>query len=158
MGEFKPITTQEEFDAAIAERLKRERKTIEDKYKDYETLESENQSLKKQLSETQEVLEKNKTDSESFTKQIEELTGKISGYELKDLKTAVALKHGIPYELASRLVGTDEESLTNDAKSLSQMITQTEPIAPLKSVEPQQISGQDSAYMQLVDNLNLEGE
>lgn len=155
MGEFKPITTQEEFDAAIAERLKRERKTIEDKH---QAALSENESLKKQLSETQEVLEKNKTDSESFTKQIEELTGKISGYELKDLKTTVALKHGIPYELASRLVGTDEESLTNDAKSLSQMISQTEPIAPLKSVEPQQTSGQDSAYMHLVDNLNLEGE
>ena len=157
MGEFKPITTQEEFDAAIAERLRRDRKTIEDKYRDYDNLKNENKSLQEKLSQAQEVIEQNKTVSESFTKQIEDLTGKISGYELKDLKTTVALKHGIPYELANRLVGTDEESLINDAKSLSEMMFQNKPVAPLKSSETQ-VSTEDSAYMRLVDNLNLEGE
>ena len=36
--EFKVINTQEEFDAAIAERLKRQKESIESKYSDYDSL------------------------------------------------------------------------------------------------------------------------
>ena len=38
MAEFVPITTQEAFDAAIGERLKRERESIAKKYGDYDDL------------------------------------------------------------------------------------------------------------------------
>ena len=39
--EFKPITTQEEFDAAIKTRLARERATVEKQYVDYEDLKAQ---------------------------------------------------------------------------------------------------------------------
>ena len=35
MAEFTPITTQEEFDKAIGDRLKRERETVKKEYADY---------------------------------------------------------------------------------------------------------------------------
>ena len=38
MGDFTPITTQAEFDAAIGERLKRERESFGKKYGDYDEL------------------------------------------------------------------------------------------------------------------------
>lgn len=45
MSEFKPITTQEEFDAAIKERLSREKA----KYADYDQLKSLVEDLKKKM-------------------------------------------------------------------------------------------------------------
>ena len=41
MPEFKPITTQEEFDNAIKDRLERERRTAVAPFADYETIKNE---------------------------------------------------------------------------------------------------------------------
>ncbi|MEG1873329.1 MAG: hypothetical protein RR194_04715, partial [Ruthenibacterium sp.] len=38
MAEFTPITTQEQFDAAIGERIKRERETIAKKYEGFDDM------------------------------------------------------------------------------------------------------------------------
>lgn len=157
MGEFKPITTQEEFNSAIAERLSRQKESILKDYSDYDDLKKENESLKHELSDTKSVLEKNKLNSDEFNSRIEELQGKINSYELKNLKTDIALKKGIPYELAGRLVGDTEEDLMEDAKNLSNMLVRNEPVAPLASVEPI-IDDEDSAYRNLVRNLDLQGE
>ena len=35
MSEFKPIETQEQFDAAVSDRIKRERETLSRKYENY---------------------------------------------------------------------------------------------------------------------------
>lgn len=157
MGEFKPITTQEELNEVLKDRLNRQKESIESKYANYDELVEENKSLKEQLSDTQNILEKNKADSDSFNSQIEELKGKLNSYELKSLKTDIALKNGIPYELASRLVGETEDDLLNDAKNLSSMLTKNEPVQPLKSVETE-MNKEDSAYAKLINNLDLQGE
>jgi hypothetical protein len=73
------------------------------------------------------------------------------------MKTKIALQYGIPFDLAGRLVGEDEESLTKDAENLASLVKQREPIAPLKNVEPQ-VGEKDVAYKSLLENLNLEGE
>ena len=49
MAEFTPINTQEEFDAAIGARLKRERDTITAKYADYDDLKGKVASLETQV-------------------------------------------------------------------------------------------------------------
>lgn len=71
MGEFKPITTQEEFNSAIAERLNRQKESILKDYSDYDDLKKENESLKHELSDTKSVLEKNKLNSDEFNSRIE---------------------------------------------------------------------------------------
>lgn len=155
MAEFKAITTQEEFNAAITDRLQRQKETIEEKYKDYDDILAENANLKKELADNKSALEKSTTDMSGLTSQIEELTGKVNGYELEKMKTTIALQNGIPYGLASRLVGTTEDEIEKDAKSLTSMISQKQP-APLKSTEPSEIK--DSGYKSMLNNLNLEGE
>ncbi|WP_368346671.1 capsid assembly scaffolding protein Gp46 family protein [Peptostreptococcus anaerobius] len=156
MAEFKAITTQEEFDAAISDRLQRQKETIEAKYKDYDQVLAENTTLKQELAENKTALEKTNTDMGGLTSQIEELTGKVNGYELEKMKTTIALQNGIPFSLASRLVGTTEDEILQDAKSLASMVSQTQPMAPLKSTEP--VDNNESGYKSLLGNLNLEGE
>ena len=73
------------------------------------------------------------------------------------MRTKIALQYGIPYDLAGRLVGEDEASMTTDAKKLAELIGSKVPPAPLKSTEPK-IDGQDGAYKSLLENLKLEGE
>jgi septal ring factor EnvC (AmiA/AmiB activator) len=155
--EFKAITTQEEFDKAIQERLKREKETIEKKYADYEDIKNNNKKLEKKIGELTETLKTSGATNEGYDKTIKELNAKIAGYETANLKTRIALQNGLPYDLASRLVGEDEESITADAKKLAEFIGQKEPIAPLKNIEPP-IDGKDGAYKSLLENLNLEGE
>lgn len=152
--EFKVINTQEEFDAAIAERLKRQKESIESKYSDYDSLREENLNLKTQLGEVNHALESSKKEVEGFNDQLNELTGKVSQYEMAQMKTTIALKNGIPYDLADRLNGTDEAALTEDAKRLASFIGQSTPIAPLKSTEPV-VSSEDDAYKNLLDSLKI---
>ena len=114
MSEFKPITTQEEFDAAIKERLSREKA----KYADYDQLKSLVEDLKKENVDLKSTIEANRQSKADADKQLEEMQNQISNYETASLRTRVALQHGLPYDLADRLQGTDEESLTADAERL----------------------------------------
>lgn len=155
MAEFKVISTQEEFDAAIADRLQRQKETIEAKYEDYEQLVNENKSLKHELADSKSALEKTNADVSSLNTQLEALTGKVSDYEIEKLKTTIALQNGIPYSLASRLIGTTEDEILKDAKSFASMVSQTTQVAPLRDPES---SLKDNGYRSLLENLNLEGE
>lgn len=156
--EFKPITTQEEFDKAIQERLNRQKETIEKQYADYAEIKARNQELETEVGTLKAALAESNEKAGKYDKDISELNAKIAGYETANMRTKIALQHGIPYELASRLIGDDEESITEDAKKLAELVSgRQEPIAPLKDVEPP-IEEKDRAYKSLLENLNLEGE
>ena len=157
MSEFKTITTQEEFDRAVQERLNRQKESIEKEYADYAELKTRNTELETEIGTLKTTLSETTKKTENYDKDISELKAKIAGYETAGLRTQIALKHGIPYDLASRLVGEDEESITADAKKLAELVGNKDPIAPLKVVEPN-IDNKDEAYKSLLENLNLEGE
>ena len=115
MSEFKPITTQEEFDAAIKERLYREKA----KYSDYDQLKSRVEELEKENGDLKSTIEATNQSKADADNQLEGLRHQIAGYETASLRTRVALQHGLPYELADRLQGTDEESFKADAERLA---------------------------------------
>lgn len=50
---------------------------------------------------------------------IADLNAKIAGYETASLWTKIAIKNGLPLDLADRLVGDDEESLEADAQRIA---------------------------------------
>ncbi|MBS4769658.1 phage scaffold protein [Carnobacteriaceae bacterium zg-ZUI240] len=155
MSEFKTIETQDELDAIIKHRLQREG----EKFADYETIKTRVIELEKENTSYKSALEESKSNKVNFEKQINELTNKISGYELSSLKTRVALQNGLPYELAERLQGADEKELTEDAERLSNWFKVNEPVAPLKSTEQStSLDGNDSVqdvYRSLAQNINL---
>lgn len=152
MSDFKPITTQEEFDAAIKARLSREK----EKYGDYDQLKSRVTELEEEnvgLKSTIEATNQSKADSD---KQLEEMQKQIAGYETASLRTRVALQYGLPYDLADRLQGTDEDSFKADAERLVSFVKPTEHVAPMRNLEPSLKKNEDTSYKNLVQGLVFE--
>ena len=149
MSEFKPITTQEEFDAAIKERLSREKA----KYSDYDQLKSRVTELETENVDLKSTIEANNQSKADADKQLEEMQSKIAGYETASLRTRVALQHGLPYDLADRLQGTDEESLKADAERLAGYMKPKESIPPLKTNEPSLGDDKNSGWLELAREL-----
>lgn len=152
MSEFKPITTQEEFDAAIKGRLSREK----EKYGDYDQLKSRVAELEEEnvgLKSTIEATNQSKADAD---RQLEDLQNQIAGYETANLRTRVALQHGLPYDLADRLQGTDEESFKADAERLVGYIKKSQPVAPIRDSEPVLEKTENTLYKNLVQGLVFE--
>ncbi|WP_247920472.1 capsid assembly scaffolding protein Gp46 family protein [Streptococcus oralis] len=152
MSEFKPITTQEEFDAAIKGRLSREK----EKYADYDQIKSLVEDLKKENVDLKSTIEANYQSKADADKQLEEMQSQIAGYETARLRTLIALQHGLPYDLADRLQGTDEESLKADAERLASFVKPTEHFAPMRTLEPALEKTENTSYKNLVQGLVFE--
>lgn len=152
MSEFKPITTQEEFDAAIKERLSREKA----KYSDYDQLKSLVEDLKKENVDLKSTIEADRQSKVDADKQLEDMQKQIAGYETASLRTRIALQHGLPYDLADRLQGTDEESFKADAERLASFVKPTEHFAPMRNLEPALEKTENTSYKNLVQGLVFE--
>jgi len=160
MSEFKVIKTQEELDAILQPRLDRQKETFVKQYSDYDDLKKQVSALTSENTSLQSTISTEKEKYAGYDKNIDELNSKISGFETANLKHDIANEKGIPFALADRLVGKDEDELKADADRLSAMMKPKEPISPLKDSEPSddKDSDKDSAYKNLINNLNLEGE
>lgn len=119
--EFKPITTQEEFDAAIKSRLARERETVQKQFSDYEDLKKQVEDLKKEKATYTQDAQNSAGKLKDLQDKLDAANVKIKGYELDALKTAVAIEKGLPLELRSRLTGNTEEEIKADAASLAEL-------------------------------------
>lgn len=155
MADFTPITTQEEFDAAIKDRLTRDReaqaKKTAEKYADYDELKTKTAEYEKQIAGFTEQLK----GVEEKDKKIAELEGSVKKYEISALKTRIAHESGLDYSLASRLTGDTEDEIRTDAKSLSDTIGKMKTsAAPAKSTEPAGAAGKSNAgYQALLSSL-----
>lgn len=162
MGEFKAITTQEEFDAAIGERIKREKETLAKKYEGYLSpaeIAEKDKASKAALDDLKGKLEKAQKDAEGSGKMVEELNARIKGYETDSVKTRIAHETGLPYEMAKRLTGDDEEAIRKDAEALSKLVgaNATKGAPPLASRDSSGKQGRgeesDAAYLALLGSL-----
>lgn len=160
MSEFKVIESQEEFDARIKDRIERAKeKAIEDYKteikKTIDDLKSENSSLKNEVAGYKESLEEVKGKDET----IKGLNEKISAFERAEVKRNIALEYGLPFKLADKISGDDEDSMKKDAEVMAKYFSESkksyEP--PLKSYEDK-ADDKDQALKNLLDGLNMEGE
>lgn len=150
MTEFKAIETQEQLNAIIKARLDREK----EKYADYDQLaekikklETENISLKQTITD--------KETSESTTaNKIADLEKDVTAWKQKSLKQQIAMKNGLPFDLADRLQGDSEESLNEDAERLASLVKVKTYTQPLADKEPNvETNGVDAAWRDVVKNL-----
>ena len=126
MADFTPITTQEELNNIIGERLRRERETVSREFEqqiagkvaEIEKSKADAEELNKQL----EAVNKQLEDANQKISGISALEDKIRGYEVASVKSKVAREVGIPYELAERLSGDTEEDIRKDAEGLRKLI------------------------------------
>ncbi|MBS7578400.1 MULTISPECIES: DUF4355 domain-containing protein [unclassified Enterococcus] len=157
MSEFTPITTQEEFDKAVQARVQREQNTLSKKYADYEQLKTQNAELEKQVGTLTTSLEETKNSTSTYETTISELNSKVVGYETANLRTRIALQNGLPFDLAERLVGDDEESIKADAERLASFVTKPK-AAPLKDTEQPLDKKENSGWLQMARDLSEKGE
>lgn len=120
-NEFTAITTQADFDKAISERLTRERA----KFADYA-------DLKVKATELDTIKTANQTEAEKTAKRIDGLEAELSKTRLETLRLKIAGDHKITdaEDIALFLTGTDEETLTKQAKRLADRDADRKKTAP----------------------------
>lgn len=92
-----------------------------------ETLETSIAGYTQQLTDIQQKLE-------AQNAAIVEKDARLATYEADSVKTRIAHELGIPYELSSRINGTDEASIRKDAEMLVKAIGRNN-VAPLAQSE-----------------------
>ena len=155
---FKTIETQEELDRIIGERIKR----VHEKYADYESLSERVKELEKVKADlltaidgnSQLLQEKDGVISAKYS-ELAELQKINDSFKKTQLRTQVAVRNGIPYDLAERLQGDDEESLQADAERLSALIKPQTIVAPMKDTEPVIGDERTASMKQMLKDLSL---
>lgn len=154
MSEFKTIETQEELDNIVKERIRRER----EKFGDYDELKKRVSELESENSALKSTVEDDKQTRAGLDAQITELQGQVSNYETASLRTRIALQNGLPYDLADRLQGADEEALKADAERLAGFMRPATPPAPLRDTEPTIGDDKTTQMKQMLRELQPKGE
>ena len=108
--EFTAITSQEDLNKVLNERLTRERAKFAD-YKD----------LKVKATKLDEIEQANQTETEKAAKRIAELEADLNNTRRDSTRLKIASEHGITDadDIELFLTGTDEETLTKQAKRLA---------------------------------------
>jgi hypothetical protein len=137
MADFTPITTQEEFDKAIQERLSRKDRELADKYKDYLSP-NQQEKLRKEyeekLTKAAEDLKAIQDKQKEHDQTVSDLTKRAQTAENSLLKNQIAYEHKLPLELATRLVGDNKADLEKDAETLASLL-KPQGAAPLRTTE-----------------------
>lgn len=154
MSEFKTIETQKELDNIVKERIRRER----EKFGDYDELKKRVSELESENSALKSTVEDDKQTRAGLDAQITELQGQVSNYETASLRTRIALQNGLPYDLADRLQGADEEALKADAERLAGFMRPATPPAPLRDTEPAIGDDKTTQMKQMLRELQPKGE
>ena len=153
MADFKPIETQEQLDQLIGERVARAQRSAEEKYADYEAIKQQNTDLAAQIAQLNQQLQQQAETISGHQTIVDGLNQKVQSYETASVKTKVALEMGLPYQMAERLNGTDEETIRADAKAMKDLIGTQNPVAPLGSGEPKESGEPGSAWRVISETL-----
>lgn len=134
MSEFTPITTQDEFDALIKDRLARQESKIRGEYADYDNLKKQADAWTTEKQSYEKTIADNKTAFDDLNQKYADATGKIAQFETDALKTRIAIETGLPMELRSYLSGNTEEEIKSSAEQLGKY-TKGSQVLPLANPE-----------------------
>lgn len=163
MEDFKPITSQEELDAVIKDRLNRQNekhsRELSEKLASFEETKQKLSECEAKIGELTQSLEGNGTELTALKKQIEEKDAMLSekealllAHERASAKNKIAREYGIPSELADRLTGTTEDELRADAESLKAVLGQSK-VPPLATPQGGNINAKSAALKEMSDAL-----
>ena len=129
--------TQEELNKIVSERIKRAQAKTEELENRVKELEEERAGLLSTIEANNQLLIEKDGLISAKEAEFAELQKVSDKYKASQLKTQIAVRNGLPYDLAERLQGSDEESLQADAERLSAFVKPKQVIAPMKSNEPE---------------------
>lgn len=152
--EFKVIETQEDFDKAIQKRLAQKDREMSERYKDYlspDDVEKIKSDYETKLAKINDDLKAANEKIAGNDQIVSELTNRATTAEGDLLKSRIAYESGVPYELAGRLVGSNEEELKADAEKLASFLV-PKSAPPLHTSDSSNNSNADMAS--LLNQLN----
>lgn len=148
MAEFEPITSQEQLDGILKDRLARKdaqhEKTMADmqaKYSDYDELKAKIADYEGKIAEK----------AKEYDGIIAEKDAIIKGYEVEKIKSSIATQYGLKPEAVEFLTGDTEEEITASAEKLSQIIPKN--VAPLASSVNGAETSETAALKSMLPNL-----
>ena len=135
---FTPIETQEAFEAALKERLERERSTMTKKFEGYtspEALQKIKDEYESKIKGLNTSITENANKYADYDKQLAEKDAKISAYETNSVKMRIARENGLSYDAVDFLKGEDEKSIKESADALKLLLGAKRGAPPLASNE-----------------------
>ena len=158
MGDFQVIETQEQLDAIIGERIKREKETVGKKYEGYispDDFKAKTEDFNKQIGDLNKALKDANDKIAGNDKAMAEKDAKIRAYESHSVKTRIAHETGLSYDAVDFLKGDDEESIRKSAESLKAIIGSPQnQVPPLADPEGNAGNDKDAALRNTIKNLN----
>ena len=155
MADFQAITTQEELDTIIRDRLKRDREAQAKKYEGWISPEDHQRAV----GEVTKALNDFKAAHAGDEQTIADLKAKTQEYETASLKSRIAHEVGLSYEWIGRIGGTDEKSIRADAEALKNLVgSQNVPVPlPTKTTETPPADPKTAALKNLLNGINQNG-
>lgn len=117
--DFKPIETQEDFDTAIKSRIERAQNSVREEYKDYDDFKAKAEKYDSLQAEYDQKIKDLQTTISTRDATIQELNGKVAGYETDSVKTALANEYHLDPSLKDFLIGENEQEWRAAAERLA---------------------------------------
>ena len=149
MSEFKIIETQEQLDAVIGERLKRDREAYAKKFEGW-TSPEELQKLNEAHAAKIQALEDAAAATQQTIADKDVLIAESAKYKTDLEKTRIALAAGLKIDYADRLRGETAEEWKADAEALAKDFATAHITAPLGNPEPK-VTKESSARDRFVE-------
>lgn len=155
----KVITTQEELDEVIKDRVTRAKESAAKKYEGWISPEDSKKAMA-DLQKQVEDLQKAVADAEKTIKAKDETIAEGAKYKTDLDKTRIAIAAGLDVKYASRLQGENAEAWKKDAEELAKDFSTARRTAPIGNPEPQgggenKLNG---AFRSLAKSLNNKGD
>lgn len=124
MAEFKTITTQEEFDSAIKDRLDRADKKVREEFRGWmspDEVKGLRESFQKDLKDLTEAHSKEMEKYAGYDDKFKAQEAEIRSLKIGAMKVRIANEKKLPMEAVDFLQGDSEESISESADRLSRL-------------------------------------
>lgn len=156
MSEFTAITSQEQLDSVIGDRLKRSEEKWSKKYEGYvspDDVTAQTKELEKKIAELNTALESASKQIESNSQELAERDKKIRSFEVRDLKQSKILEAGFSLDAIDLVQGEDEETITASIDALRKFKGTSHPTPAFSSEPPVEGDKKKAAYQSMLKDL-----
>lgn len=154
---FEIIETQEQLDAVLSKRLERERRTIEERYADYDALRSAAADHDAKVQELNTLLAEANEKAREHAETISGLNAKLGEYETNSEKMRIADELGVPQQIAATVKYENAEKFREDLGRIAEaMSAQKHYYAPRKNPgDDTGGNGKTEAFRGMLKDLNI---
>lgn len=155
---FETITTQEQLDAIIQERVARAKDSVRKEFEGWispEDQEKKTSGLNQQITDLNGTIDSLNDKIKNHDQEIADRDTKIKAYETSSVKNRVAREKGLPYEAVEFITGEDEESIGKSADALKGLFKEAggQPPAPNPEGSGNKEKDDDESYKNVLKKL-----